>query len=259
MWENATAERLDNLDVIITLLLKERRTEAAIPSDLTAKQQLMRALMNQRMPLPANEELLRRQDRELQWQLDDKGKVFLTEEGLVEWQGDITRLQVDAIVNAANSQLLGCFVPLHACIDNAIHSAAGIQLRLACSRLMTRQQHEEPTGTAKMTEGYNLPSRFVMHTVGPIIPDGHPTGQQEEQLRACYRSCMALAEAHGLQSIAFCCISTGVFRFPQQRAAEIAVDTVRQFPRQHLKTIIFNTFKDEDHNIYRQILAQATC
>ncbi len=248
------AERLGNLDALLHLLLEERRERLTIPKDLKAKQQLMRALMNVRMPLPASEKLLRMQDRELQWQLEDKGIVKPTATGIQEWQGDITRLQVDAIVNAANSEMLGCFIPLHNCIDNAIHSAAGIQLRLACNELMKKQGREEETGKGMITPAFNLPSEYVIHTVGPIIPDGKPTEEQEEQLRSCYRRCLELADQHHLQSIAFCCISTGVFRFPNQRAAEIAVETVRQFDKYSLKTIIFNTFKDEDHKIYRQLL-----
>ena len=174
--------------------------------------------------------------------------------GLQVWQGDITRLKVDAIVNAANSELLGCFIPLHGCIDNAIHSAAGIQLRDACYRIMRAQGHEEATGTAKITPGFNLPAKYVIHTVGPIIPDGQPTSEQEEQLASCYRSCLDIAEDYGLRSIAFCCISTGVFHFPRRRAAEIAVETVRSYPKKNIDTIIFNTFKDEDDHIYRQLV-----
>jgi O-acetyl-ADP-ribose deacetylase (regulator of RNase III) len=221
---------------------------------LKGKQQLMRALMNVRPPLPATEEFLRRQDRELQWQMADKGIVEPQGKGLQVWQGDITRLKVDAIVNAANSELLGCFIPLHSCIDNAIHSAAGIELREACYRIMRVQGHEEATGTAKITPGFNLPAKYVIHTVGPIIPDGQPTSEQEEELASCYRSCLDIAEDYGLHSIAFCCISTGVFHFPRRRAAEIAVETVRSYPKKNIDTVIFNTFKDEDDHIYRQLV-----
>ena len=253
MSENDTA-RLDNLDTLIASLMNDGGQRLAIPRDLNGKQQLMRALMNVRPPLPATEEFLRRQDRELQWQLDDKGIVEPQGKGLQVWQGDITRLKVDAIVNAANSELLGCFIPLHSCIDNAIHSAAGIQLREACYRIMRSQGHEEATGTAKITSGFNLPAKYVIHTVGPIIPDGQPTLEQEKQLASCYRSCLDIAEDYGLHSIAFCCISTGVFHFPRRRAAEIAVETVRSYPKKNVDTIIFNTFKDEDDHIYRQLV-----
>ena len=159
MSENDTA-RLDNLDMLINSLMNDGGQRLAIPLDLKGKQQLMRALMNVRPPLPATEEFLRRQDRELQWQLADKGIVEPQGKGLQVWQGDITRLKVDAIVNAANSELLGCFIPLHSCIDNAIHSAAGIQLRDACYRIMRAQGHEEATGTAKITPGFNLPAKY---------------------------------------------------------------------------------------------------
>lgn len=253
MSENDTA-RLDNLDMLINSLMNYGGQRLAIPLDLKGKQQLMRALMNVRPPLPATEEFLRRQDRELQWQLADKGIVEPQGKGLQVWQGDITRLKVDAIVNAANSELLGCFIPLHSCIDNAIHSAAGIQLRDACYRIMRAQGHEEATGTAKITPGFNLPAKYVIHTVGPIIPDGQPTSEQEEQLASCYRSCLDIAEDYSLHSIALCCISTGVFNFPRRRAAEIAVDTVRSYPKKNIDTVIFNTFKDEDDHVYRQLV-----
>ena len=164
------------------------------------------------------------------------------------WQGDITRLRVDAIVNAANSQMLGCFHPLHKCIDNAIHSAAGVQLREECHQLMLQQGHPEETGTAKITKAYNLPCKHVIHTVGPIIPNGIPTDYQKEQLASCYRNIMACADENGLESVAFCCISTGEFRFPNQSAAEIAVKTVKDYllahPNASLKHIVFNVFKN---------------
>lgn len=227
---------------------------------------MMRTLLNVRPPHPVSEDLIKAQDRELQRQLADKGIVALSDimpcrvDGRLRlWQGDITRLQVDAIVNAANSALLGCFVPMHRCIDNAIHSAAGVQLRLACDRLMQAQGHPEPTGRAKITDGYNLPARYVLHTVGPIVRDTEPTPRQERQLADCYRSCLALADAHDLQSIAFCCISTGEFGFPQKRAAEIAVSTVRAYLDATVATginsVIFNVFKDDDLSIYRNLLS----
>ena len=175
-----------------------------------------------------------------------------------EWQGDITRLKVDAIVNAANSQMLGCFVPMHRCIDNAIHSAAGVQLRFACEEMM--HGAEEPTGSARITPGFNLPARYVLHTVGPIVTTARPLHQQEVQLASCYSSCLDLADKKGLASIAFCCISTGEFRFPNDRACEIAVSTVRSWmaghPDSSVKTVIFNTFKDIDHELYQNALAK---
>ena len=174
--------------------------------------------------------------------------------GLYLWQGDITTLAVDAIVNAANSAMLGCFVPCHGCIDNAIHSAAGVQLRLECARIMA-QQAEEPTGRAKITRAYNLPCRYVLHTVGPII-DGQVTRQDRELLASCYRSCLELAATYGLKSIAFCCISTGEFHFPNELAAEIAIRTVKAFQQQNPNRmeVIFNVFKDCDYEIYKKLL-----
>lgn len=248
--------RLQNLDFILEYLLKERRENSKLPESLADKQKLMRALMNVRQPLPASDEFIKAQDMELGMQREDKGVVSFNQEGLLLWQGDITRLKVDAIVNAANSQLLGCWQPLHNCIDNCIHSAAGIQLRQECYELMSKQGHEEPTGQAKITKGYNLPAKYVIHTVGPIITGDKPTIGQEEQLASCYQSCLEMAEQYKLDSIAFCCISTGVFRFPNQLAAEIALQTVRNFPRHSIKTIVFNVFLDKDYEIYQKLLVK---
>lgn len=253
-------KREENLRHIIKALMDEEpgRFGTEIPEGLRERKAMMRALLNIRPPRPVSEEFLAAQDAELQEQLKEKGVVEPEGKGLLLWQGDITRLKVDAIVNAANRELLGCFVPLHNCIDNAIHSAAGVQLRLACNEIMTRQGHEEPTGSAKITPGFNLPARYVIHTVGPIVQAGWPSRLQEAQLASCYRSCMELADSHGLGSIAFCCISTGVFGFPQERAAEIAVGTVRSALKgcRHVDTVIFNVFKDEDRDIYLRLLAE---
>lgn len=250
----------------IELLAKEdgRYSDLVIPESEKEQQELLRALMNLRSPtVPLSADYLRAQDIELQAQKDEKGIVRVSElpetryPGLCLWQGDITRLATDAIVNAANSALLGCFVPLHRCIDNAIHSAAGLQLRMACYELMQQQGQPESTGSAKITAAFNLPARFVMHTVGPIIQTVPPTPEQEQQLADCYQSCLTLAEQNRLQSLVFCCISTGEFRFPNQRAAEIAVRVVRQFldtKQSTLQTVVFNVFKDEDYRIYQQLL-----
>ena len=249
--------------------MAEQGVRYRIPASLQEKQRLMRALMNVRQPLPASEQFLQAQDEELRLQteekkpvsvLDDGGQVYIHPSPLGEgvgvrfslWQGDITRLKVDAIVNAANAQMLGCWTPLHNCIDNCIHSAAGIQLRQECYKLMQTQGHDEPTGQAKLTLGYNLPAKYVIHTVGPIVPDGIPTQEQEAQLASCYHSCLDVAEEAGCESIAFCCISTGVFRFPNERAAEIAVETVGRYPFRSLKTVVFNVFLDKDYDIYQR-------
>ena len=238
-------------------LMADNRVSHRIPSTLEERQRMMRALMNVWEPRPISEDFLKMHDAELQMQCEDKGVVEISDitpqtSDIRLWQGDITRLKVDAIVNAANAQALGCWAPLHNCIDNCIHSAAGIQLRKECADKM--QGRLLATGDAFITQGYNLPARHVIHTVGPIIPDGVPTKEQEEQLAQCYRSCLDLAEQNGLESIAFCCISTGVFHFPNELAARIAIETVKSYPPHALKTIVFNVFLDKDRDIYQQLL-----
>ena len=253
----------NRLEWLCRYLLDEnpRYRQMPVPDSRQERRDLFRALMNVRPPEPVSEEFLQVQDEELQSLLAEKGVVEIlriAQNGIVEWQGDITRLKVDAIVNAANSQMLGCFVPLHRCIDNAIHSAAGVQLRLACEEMM--KGSDEPTGSARITPGFNLPAKYVIHTIGPIVTTPLPLRQQEAQLASCYTSCLDLANKYGLASIAFCCISTGEFRFPNDRACFIAVSTVRSWMASHLessvKTVIFNTFKDIDHELYKNALAK---
>ena len=224
---------------------------------------LLRSLMNVRPPMPVSEEFLQIQDAFLKEMTEGKGIVDADslppcagDPRLVLWQGDITTLRCDAIVNAANSQMLGCFSPCHGCIDNIIHTMSGVQLRLACHGVMQKQRHEEPTGQAKITPGFNLPAKYVLHTVGPIIND-EVTPKAEALLASCYRSCLELAERHDLQSIAFCCISTGVFSLPPDLAAEIAIRTVEEFLQKEtgIRRVIFNVFKDSDLEIYRNLLA----
>ena len=223
---------------------------------------LLRSLMNVRPPRPASDDFLRVQDAFLREMTEEKGIVDAAalpasqrDDRLVLWQGDITILRCDAIVNAANSALLGCFSPCHGCIDNIIHTMAGVQLRLACHELMRAQGHEEPAGQAKITPGFNLPAKHVLHTVGPIV-DGPLTAEHERLLASCYRACLDLAAENGCGSVAFCCISTGVFMFPNQRAAEIAVETVLDELRQSaaVRRVIFNVFKDSDLKIYQSLL-----
>lgn len=249
---------------LIRNLLSEKPEyrEYEIPDDEQELKDLLRGLMNVRMPEPISEEFLKVQDEYLQVENAKDGFVDIDELAPVKsdsrlylWQGDITRLKVDAIVNAANSQMLGCFQPLHGCIDNIIHSKAGIQLRLKMNEIMQAQGHEEPTGIAKITPGYNLPCKYIEHTVGPIATMG-VTKKLEEQLASCYRSCLELAEENGVKSIAFCCISTGVFMFPNQRAAEIAVETVRDYldiTGSEIR-VLFNVYKDKDLEIYRRLV-----
>ncbi|MCR5667414.1 MAG: protein-ADP-ribose hydrolase [Eubacterium sp.] len=249
---------------LINYLLDEdkRYEHTQIPHDVQEQKDLLRALMNVRMPEPVSDEFLEIQDRYLQEENAADGFVSLeemtfgkTDDRIYIWQGDITRLSVDAIVNAANSQMLGCFQPLHSCIDNIIHTKAGVQLRLKCEELMQAQGYEEPTGRAKITPAYNLPCRYVLHTVGPIVR-GKLTKEHEELLASSYRSCLELASKHGVKSIAFCCISTGVFMFPNERAAEIAVKTVRGWLEKNKSNmkVVFNVFKDIDLKIYEWMI-----
>lgn len=247
---------------LIRELLSERPEYAdlQIPEDAGKQKRLLRSLFNTRMPLPVSDEFLEIQDAYLQEETRKKGITRLSElipvqEGICLWQGDITTLVCDAIVNAANSQMLGCFCPCHDCIDNAIHTFSGIQLRSACAKLMEKQGHEEPVGKAKITRGFNLPCRYVLHTVGPIV-SGILTKKHCEQLADCYKSCLELASDKGLKSIAFCCISTGEFHFPQEKAAEIAVQTVARFLQadKRLEKVVFNVFKEEDYDIYKRLL-----
>ena len=231
-----------------------------IPDDEISQRKLLRALMNIRPPMPLDKNFLRLQDELLSAEVLERGIVKISDIPEVEpnikiWRGDITRLEVDAIVNAANEKLLGCFIPLHGCIDNAIHSAAGLQLREACNKIMELQGHDELTGSAKITPAFNLPSKFILHTVGPIIPiEREPTLDEENLLASCYESCLKLAVEKNLRSVAFCCISTGEFHFPNLRAAEIAISTVKKFLATHELEIIFNVFKELDEKIYRKLL-----
>ena len=245
--------------------LKAEREDLAgleIPEDPEDQRLLLRALVNVRPPWPAATELLSVQDEYLQGRLEERGgavsleSIPVTDEGMAVWRGDITRLAADAIVNAANSQMLGCFVPNHHCIDNAIHTYAGIELRLACAELMKAQGHEEGTGTAKVTPAFNLPSRYVIHTVGPIVYGPEPTLEDQRLLASCYTSSLDAAKEAGCRSIAFCCISTGEFRYPHKEAAQTAVSAVRQWKQETDSDIevIFDVFKPVDDRIYRKHL-----
>lgn len=233
-----------------------------LPTDAEEQKKLLRSLMNIRSPRPIGNEFLRVQDEYLSEEVVQKGvtdadalPVSNLSDRLVLWRGDITTLQADAIVNAANSALRGCFVPCHSCVDNIIHSVSGIQLRLTCDMLMKKQGHDEPTGTAKITPAFNLPCRYVIHTVGPIV-SGRLTETHCRQLEDCYRSCLQLASEKGLKSVAFCCISTGEFHFPQEKAAQIAIQTVTEFLKAdtQMEKVIFNVYKQEDFDIYEKLL-----
>ncbi len=250
------------IDFMIRYLLDERKEyqDRTLPSSFAEKQWLLRSLINVRLPVPISEDFLNVQDAYLGVRLAERGVVRLkdltpVQPGLYLWQGDITTLTVDAIVNAANSQMLGCFIPCHGCVDNAIHTYAGIQLRLECARIMAGQREEEPAGKAKITKAYNLPCRYILHTVGPVIQRA-VTKADRELLASCYRTCLELAAENGLRSIAFCCISTGEFHFPNELAAEIAIQAVGEWQRKNQDKIqvIFNVFKDSDYEIYKRLL-----
>ena len=251
-------------EYLIQYLLKEKIPfgRQNIPTDKQGQENLLRSLMNVRPPRPISNDFLKIQDEYLTERNIERGITDVdtlapvkSDSRLYIWQGDITTLKCDAIVNACNSQMLGCFSPMHACIDNFIHTYAGMELRLKMHEIMAKQGHEEETGKAKITSGYNLPTKYILHTVGPII-QWKVTKEDEDLLASCYTECLKLAADTGVESIAFCCLSTGVFRFPQQRAAEIATNTVKQYLNKdsRIKKVIFNVFKDEDLKIYSGLL-----
>ena len=251
-------------EYLIQYLLKEKIPfgRQNIPTDKQGQENLLRSLMNVRPPRPISNDFLKIQDeylteRNIECGITDVATLapVKSDSRLYIWQGDITTLKCDAIVNACNSQMLGCFSPMHACIDNFIHTYAGMELRLKMHEIMAKQGHEEETGKAKITSGYNLPAKYILHTVGPII-QWKVTKEDEDLLASCYTECLKLAADTGVESIAFCCLSTGVFRFPQQRAAEIATNTVKQYLNKdsRIKKVIFNVFKDEDLKIYSGLL-----
>lgn len=247
---------------LIEALLKERGEygKIQIPSDSNGQRQLLRGLMNIREPKEVPEDIRKIQDEYLTEEARRKESVTLdtltpVRDGIYLWQGDITRLAVDAIVNAANSGMTGCYIPNHRCIDNCIHTFAGMQLRAECEKMMRRQGYAEPTGRAKITRAYNLPCKYIFHTVGPIV-GGRLTERECQLLASCYQSCLELAAEKQLESVAFCCISTGEFHFPNDKAAEIAVQTVTNFIKQKtsVKRVVFNVFKDMDREIYGELL-----
>lgn len=257
-------EQEKRLDFLLNFLKRDNvgKYEIIIPTGYTEKRALLRALVNVRSPRPVTADFLRIQDAFLREETKQKGIVNLEDippcpsnERISLWRGDITRLAVDAIVNAANSEMLGCFVPGHNCIDNAIHTAAGVQLRQECYEIMEKQGYPEKTGDVKITQGFNLPAKHVIHTVGPIVK-GKPTKTQENELTRCYLSCLELSASHGIQSIAYCCISTGVFAFPKTIASEIAINTVMKHLKEHrqVKRVIFNVFDDENYFIYQNLI-----
>ncbi len=251
------------MDFLINYLIDERNEVIEIPVNFDEKRKLLRALMNIRMPNEVSQEFIKVQNdfltaETLSKDLTSVEDIEEVKGKLMLWQGDISTLKVDAIVNAANSKLLGCFIPLHNCIDNVIHSSAGVQLRDECNTIMKIQNRDEEVGKAKITGAYNLPSKYVIHTVGPAIPQGSKPSENEcGLLSSCYKSCLEVADYNKLESIAFCCISTGVFNFPQELASKIAIETVEEYLESNettLKNVIFNVFTDIDYSIYKQAL-----
>lgn len=247
---------------LIEYLLNEKPqySDIVIPSSEEEQFRLYRSLVNIRLPSVISEEYLAAEDEYLRQKTAEKGVTDIADLSPVEdniylWRGDITTLKCGAIVNAANSGMTGCYQPCHNCIDNCIHTFAGIRLRLNCSEIMKKQGYPEPAGQAKITPAYNLPCEYVIHTVGPIV-QGNLTAEHCRLLESCYRSCLEIAVQNGINSIAFCCISTGVFGFPKQEAAEIAVNTVRDFLKPNGIKVIFNVFGSEDYDIYRKILGK---
>lgn len=257
--------QLERLTYLIDYLKAEtpRYKTLRIPEAIDEQKKVLRAMMNVRKPAPVSKEFLRIQDEYLKEEVTARGIVELSsltprEGTLYLWKGDMTRLAVDAIVNAANSELLGCFIPCHSCIDNAIHSFAGVSLRLLCNDLMVKQGAPEPLGQAKITPAYNLPAKYVIHTVGPRV-GFEVTEGQKDALSGCYRSSLELAHQFGADSIAFCCISTDVYRFPNDLAAEIAIRTVKDFLSEHASSlkVVFNVYKDIDFRIYDELLGKS--
>jgi O-acetyl-ADP-ribose deacetylase (regulator of RNase III) len=253
----------ERLKYLIEYLIYEnpQYNDIVIPKNEKDQKHLFRSLVNIRPALPVSEEFLRIQNEYLSEENKSRGITDIADlepiknAGLYLWRGDITTLRIDAIVNAANSGMTGCWQPCHSCIDNCIHTFAGIQLRAVCDEIMRKQGYEEPTGQAKITPAFNLPCKFVLHTVGPII-HGELTKRDCELLASCYKSCLNLAAKNDIRSIAFCCISTGVFHFPQDKAAEIAISTVCEWRKLNNSSmqVIFNVFSEKDEEIYRRLL-----
>jgi len=248
--------KAEQFDFLIRFL--SPKTE--IPQTIDDKWRLFRSLVNVREPAPITDDFLTVQNILLQSMIEEKGITDFNNlepmrNNLYLWRGDITTLKVGAIVNAANSAMLGCFMPCHACIDNAIHTFAGVQLRLECANIMQKQGHAEPTGTAKITPAFNLPCNYILHTVGPIIR-GKLRNEDKKLLADCYHSCLSLAEENKIESVAFCCISTGEFHFPNEEAAQVAFNAVSNFleTSKYIKKVVFNVFKEQDEIIYRRLL-----
>lgn len=252
---------MNKLDYLLRYLLKEKPIVNSIPNNDEEKKNLWRTLCNIREPKAISNEFIKIEDEFLQEELKSKNVTnadnIKANNRISLWQGDITKLKIDCIINAANSQGLGCFQPLHNCIDNQIQTYAGIQMRLECNEYMKTINYNLPTGEAFITKGYNLPSKYVIHTVGPII-QFRVTQKEEKELSDCYINSLKLAIEKGIKTVAFPCISTGVFRFPKDKACEIAIKSVKEFVKENktIEKVIFNVFSDEDYNIYCKNLGE---
>lgn len=252
---------MNRIDELLYELIKANDMDLSIPSTYAEKRYILRSLMNITPPTQLSEQYYRLEEELLQEEL--KSKIITKANEVTEkisdkiylWRGDITTLKVDAIVNAANNKLLGCFIPHHSCIDNEIHSTSGFALRNECHKIMLDQDGDEETGNAKLTKGYNLPAKYVLHTVGPII-NGTLTKEDEYLLSSCYKSCLDIVKkSEDIKTIAFCSISTGVFRFPKERASEIALETIYSYLNDNkdiLEKVIINVFSQEDYDVYKR-------
>lgn len=246
-------------EILLADMPQSRRWVTDFPLNIQSQWHLFRSLVNIRKPAQIGGNFIELQDELLKDIISEKGITDVNSlapvySNIYLWKGDITTLKIDGIVNAANSGLTGCYYPCHSCIDNTIHTYAGIQLRLECFDIMKRQGYPEPVGRAKITDSYNLPCRNVIHTVGPMVR-GRLTRNECEQLKSCYWSCLKLAEEKQLKSIAFCCVSTGEFHFPKKEAAQIVVKTVKEYIKEHNKMkVLFDVFSDEDLSIYSNLI-----
>ena len=251
----------ERLHFLISYMLQEQGIDKKIPESFEERYSMYRGLANEREARAISQEYLHVQDSFLQEENEKNITLFddlvPVKDNLYLWQGDITHLKIDGIVNAANSELLGCFIPNHNCIDNIIHTKAGLQLRLACKKIMDEQKRKEAVGRAKVTKAYNLPSNYVIHTVGPVVKNNHVSLMKRDLLQKCYRASLEKAEEYGMTELAFCSISTGVFGYPKKEAATAAIEAVRDYideTKSEIK-VVFNVFTDEDYDIYQELLA----
>lgn len=253
-------DQAGRLHYLISYLQQEKGVAQAVPSSFDERFETFRGLANERPAKKSSTEFLHVQNAFLleynNENITDFKDLNPVAEQLYLWQGDITTLKIDAIVNAANSEMIGCLIPNHNCIDNIIHTKAGAELRFECAGIMSAQGRKEAVGRAKLTSAYNLPSEHVIHTVGPVVRDGKVSPMKRDLLAKCYTSCLELADKNKIDTLAFCSISTGVFGYPKEDAAEVAIDTVKDYMAKTKSSIkvVFNVFGDDDLNIYEELL-----